>query len=135
MATRRRLGKTDIEVTPVGLGCWQFSAGQALAGRFWQAIPQSAVEQVVEASLAGGINWFDTAEAYGNGASEGALATALSHAGKINGEVVVATKVVAHLPKGRVHQVHHPAAPGLSSPLCNRFVPSAQSLGLLLGRG
>jgi aryl-alcohol dehydrogenase-like predicted oxidoreductase len=92
MTMQRRLGKTDIEVTPVGLGCWQFSAGQGLAGKFWEAIPQSVVDQVVEASLAGGINWFDTAEMYGNGASERALAAALKHAGKTNGEVVVATK-------------------------------------------
>jgi aryl-alcohol dehydrogenase-like predicted oxidoreductase len=92
MAMRCRLGKTDIEVTPVGLGCWQFSAGQGLAGKFWDAIPQSVVDQVVAASLAGGINWFDTAEMYGNGASERALAAALKHAGKANGEVVVATK-------------------------------------------
>ena len=89
---RCRLGKTDIEVTSVGLGCWQFSAGQGLAGKFWEAIPQSVVDQVVEASLAGGINWFDTAEMYGNGASERALAAALRRAGKTNGEVVVATK-------------------------------------------
>ncbi len=92
MAIRRRLGRTDIEVTPVGLGCWQFSAGQGLAGKFWESIPQSAVDQVVTASLAGGINWFDTAEMYGNGASERALAAALRHAGKTNGDVVVATK-------------------------------------------
>jgi aryl-alcohol dehydrogenase-like predicted oxidoreductase len=90
--TLRRLGKTNIEVTPVGLGCWQFSAGQGLAGRFWEAIPQSTVDQIVEASLAAGINWFDTAEMYGNGASECALAAALRHAGKTSGEVVVATK-------------------------------------------
>ena len=89
---RRRLGRTDIEVTPVGLGCWQFSAGRGMAGKFWEAISQSVVDQVVEASLAGGINWFDTAEMYGNGASEHALAAALTHAGKTNGEVVVATK-------------------------------------------
>jgi aryl-alcohol dehydrogenase-like predicted oxidoreductase len=89
---RCRLGKTDIEVTPVGLGCWQFSAGQGLAGKFWGTIPQSVVDQVVAASLAGGINWFDTAEMYGNGASERAVAAALGHAGKANGEVVVATK-------------------------------------------
>jgi aryl-alcohol dehydrogenase-like predicted oxidoreductase len=53
MAMRCRLGKTDIEVTPVGLGCWQFSSGQGLAGKFWEAIPQSVVDQGVEASLEG----------------------------------------------------------------------------------
>jgi aryl-alcohol dehydrogenase-like predicted oxidoreductase len=89
---RCRLGTTDIEVTQVGLGCWQFSSGQGLAGKFWEAIPQSTVDKIVEVSLAGGINWFDTAEMYGNGASERALALALSRAGKKNGEVVVATK-------------------------------------------
>jgi len=92
MATRCRLGKTDIEITPVGLGCWQFSAGQGLVGKFWEAIPQSAVHQIVEASIAGGINWFDTAEIYGNGSSERALAAALRQAGKASGDVVVATK-------------------------------------------
>jgi len=92
MAARRRLGRTDIEVTAVGLGCWQFSAGQGMAGKYWEAINQPIVDQIVEASLAGGINWFDTAEMYGNGASERALAAALLRAGKKNGDVVVATK-------------------------------------------
>jgi aryl-alcohol dehydrogenase-like predicted oxidoreductase len=92
MAIKYRLGKTEIEVTPVGLGCWQFSSGQGLAGKFWGAIPQSGVDQVVQASLDGGINWFDTAEIYGNGASERALSAALVRAGKANGDVVVATK-------------------------------------------
>jgi aryl-alcohol dehydrogenase-like predicted oxidoreductase len=92
MARRRRLGKTDIEVTRVGLGCWQFSAGEGLAGRFWEAISEEAVNEVVAASLAGGINWFDTAEMYGHGASERGLAHALKAAGKANGDVVVATK-------------------------------------------
>jgi aryl-alcohol dehydrogenase-like predicted oxidoreductase len=89
---RQKLGKTDIEVTPVGLGCWQFSGGNGLAGKFWEALSQQTVNQVVAVSLERGINWFDTAEMYGKGASEHALATALTAAGKRNGDVVVATK-------------------------------------------
>jgi aryl-alcohol dehydrogenase-like predicted oxidoreductase len=89
---RRRMGKTDIEVTPVGLGCWQFSSGQGMGGRFWEALTQQTVNEVVAVSLERGINWFDTAEMYGRGASERALAAALQAAGKAGGDVVVATK-------------------------------------------
>ena len=64
----------------------------SLSGKFWEALPQSTVDQVVEASLTGGINWFDTAEIYGNGASERALSLALRNAGRKNGDVAVATK-------------------------------------------
>ena len=92
MATRRGLGRTELEVTPVGLGCWQFSAGKGLAGRYWEALAQPAVNEIVRVSLEGGINWFDTAEMYGSGASERALAAALAAAGKRNGDVLVATK-------------------------------------------
>jgi len=92
MVMRRRLGRTQIEVTAVGLGCWQFSAGRGLAGRFWEALPQETVNRVVAAALQRGINWFDTAEMYGRGASERALAAALLAAGQASGDVVVATK-------------------------------------------
>ena len=46
----------------------------------------------VRAALDGGINWFDTAELYGNGVSEASLAAALKAAGKSDQEVVIATK-------------------------------------------
>jgi aryl-alcohol dehydrogenase-like predicted oxidoreductase len=92
MTERRRLGRTSIEITPVGLGCWQFSGGHGLVGGFWEALSQDAVDEIVRVALAGGINWFDTAEAYGKGRSERALARALADAGREDGEVVVATK-------------------------------------------
>lgn len=88
----RRLGKSDIEISPIGLGCWQFSEGSGLVGGFWEALPADTVQEIIDASLHGGINWFDTAEAYGNGRSERVLAASLSRLGKKPGDVVVATK-------------------------------------------
>ena len=92
MRSARPLGYSDIKISPIGLGCWQFSEGRGLVGGFWPALPQETANQIVAASLVAGINWFDTAEAYGRGRSEIALAAALKAAGRTNGDVVVATK-------------------------------------------
>lgn len=89
---KRRLGQTDIEVTPIGLGGNKFSGGKGMTGMVFPEIPQPQVDAIVKAALDGGANWFDTAEIYGGGRSEQALATALHAAGKQGDEVVVATK-------------------------------------------
>ncbi|MBW1879112.1 MAG: aldo/keto reductase [Deltaproteobacteria bacterium] len=88
----RRLGASEIQVTPIGLGCWQFAKGQGVGGWFWGVLDQDTTDAIVQASLDAGVNWFDTAEAYGDGASEASLASALRTAGKKDGDVVVATK-------------------------------------------
>lgn len=88
----RRLGKSDIEITPVGLGCWQFSRGVGFAGLMWEALPSETIQEIVSISLEGGINWFDTAELYGGGKSEQELVRALRSLGKKPGEVIIATK-------------------------------------------
>jgi aryl-alcohol dehydrogenase-like predicted oxidoreductase len=88
----RRLGQTDITITPIGLGCWQFQQGKGVTGMMWSVLEQTTMDEIVAAALSGGVTWFDTAEAYGRGASERALATALGQADVEPGDVVVATK-------------------------------------------
>src|SRR5512137_619655 len=88
----RPLGKTGIQVTPIGLGVMELAGGGGLVGRAFPVIPQSDKNAIIQAALDGGINWFDTAELYGAGVSERSLAEGLMAAGKRPGDVVVATK-------------------------------------------
>ncbi|WP_043629891.1 aldo/keto reductase [Nonomuraea candida] len=88
----RRLGRTDIELTPIGLGCMQFAGTANVTRWIIRPIDRRAAAPVVRAALDGGVNWFDTAEMYGAGDSEETLAEALKAAGVRPGEVVVATK-------------------------------------------
>lgn len=92
MTPDRRLGQSDIRISPIGLGCWQFSQGKGFAARLWPVLAQQTMTDIVSVSLQAGVNWFDTAELYGWGRSESALSAALIAAGKRNGDVVVATK-------------------------------------------
>ncbi|SFI74722.1 Predicted oxidoreductase [Paenibacillus sp. UNC496MF] len=91
-AMRRRMGASDLELSPLGLGCWQFSKGSGLVGKFWPALDDADIASIVRISLAGGINWFDTAEVYGGGRSEEALADALNAIGATPEDARVATK-------------------------------------------
>ena len=88
----RSIGKSNLMITPIGLGCWQFSKQNNMAGKFWPSMEDDLIEKMVKISLEGGINWFDTAEIYGNGASEKALAASLRDIGKKPGDIIVATK-------------------------------------------
>ncbi len=90
--TTRRLGRTEIEITPIGLGTWQFSEAQSIHRFIWSKIDPEVTDEIVASALGGGINWFDTAEAYGGGRSERALARGLSAAGRRKGDVAIATK-------------------------------------------
>jgi aryl-alcohol dehydrogenase-like predicted oxidoreductase len=88
----RNLGKSDIKITPIGLGCWQFSKRANFAGKFWPDLDDGLILDIVKVSLAGGINWFDTAELYGNGTSERLLSKSLQAEGIEPGEVIICTK-------------------------------------------
>jgi len=92
MMNLRALGSSDLRISPVGLGCWQFSKGLGLVGRYWPELPDQVAGEIVRRSIDGGVNWFDTAEAYGWGTSEQTLSSTLLALGKRRGDVIIATK-------------------------------------------
>ncbi len=81
-----RLGETDLDVSRICFGTWQ-------TGGDWGAIEADAAKAAARRALELGVNFFDTAQAYGFGASEKLLGEAL--APELSGhrdEVVIATK-------------------------------------------
>jgi len=78
----RRLGKTNFEVSEVSLGTWQL-------GEAWGSVSDKDAVRVLEATLDHGINFFDTADVYGDGRSERFIAQVLS---KYSEKIYVATK-------------------------------------------
>lgn len=80
------LGDTDLEVSRVCLGTWQF-------GGDWGSVDEATAKQIVERALELGINTFDTAEAYGWGRAERILGEVLSKLDAARREeLVIATK-------------------------------------------
>lgn len=88
----RRLGTSELFVSPVGLGCLQFSRGKGFSGLFWSETDHSVIEEIVRVSIENGVNWFDTAELYGRGESEKSLSRALSRLNVPREDVIIATK-------------------------------------------
>ena len=64
----RRLGNTDIEITPIGLGTWAIGGNGWLNG--WGAQDDQESIATIKRALNLGINWIDTAAIYGQGHSE-----------------------------------------------------------------
>ncbi len=87
-----KLGGGPLDITPIGLGAWQFSEGKGGARGSWDPVDADTTDDIVQTALEGGMSWFDTAELYGWGRSESALSRALIKAGKKPGDVVIATK-------------------------------------------
>ncbi|MFW9968519.1 MAG: aldo/keto reductase, partial [Candidatus Thorarchaeota archaeon] len=92
VAAKRRLGKTELEVSPIGLGAMQFAGGKGFFRYFLAPIAPDCMDEIVQVALDRGINWIDTAEIYGGGASERAVAHGLASAGKSPGDVIITTK-------------------------------------------
>jgi aryl-alcohol dehydrogenase-like predicted oxidoreductase len=77
---KKRLGNSDLELTPIGVGAWAIGGGGWAFG--WGPQDDDESIQAIQAALDGGVNWIDTAAVYGLGHSEEVVARAL--AGRIN---------------------------------------------------
>lgn len=78
----RRLGASDLDLSVVGLGTWQF-------GGRWGGADDSVSTATCHAALDAGINWIDTADIYGQGRAERIVGAVLRDR---SDDVIVATK-------------------------------------------
>jgi len=84
------LGKTDLKVSRLCLGCMTF--GEPDRGNHAWTLPEESSRLLIQHALNGGINFFDTANSYSDGSSEEIVGRALRDFARRE-EVVVATKV------------------------------------------
>ena len=85
---KRKLGKSNLEVSALGLGCMGMSFGYGPAGDEQEMI------SVIRAAVDLGVTFFDTAEVYGPFTNEELVGKALS---PIRNQVVIATKFGFHI--------------------------------------
>ena len=71
----RQLGKTDIQITPIGFGAWAIGGGDWSFG--WGSQDDKDSIAAIRHALDMGINWIDTAAVYGLGHSEEVVGEAI----------------------------------------------------------
>jgi aryl-alcohol dehydrogenase-like predicted oxidoreductase len=64
MVQQRRLGRSELEISTIGLGTW------AIGGHMWGGQDDEASVKAIAAAVDQGVNWIDTAPIYGSGHAE-----------------------------------------------------------------
>ena len=91
---KRRLGQTDLTISRLGLGCGNFGGIGSAPAFFGQGETQEQAVELLELALELGINWLDTADAYGGGRSETWIGDWLAQRGEeVRSGLVLSTKV------------------------------------------
>lgn len=87
----RKFGNTDLLVSEIGFGAWAIGGGVMVGNTAlgWGDANDEESKKAIRRALELGINFFDTADVYGQGHSEKLLGTEL----KDNKEAIIATKV------------------------------------------
>ena len=85
-----KLGKSDLNVSRICLGCMSF--GEKTKNLPW-TLDQEQTDIIIKKALDLGINFFDTANCYGNGTSETFIGKSFKKFVKDRKDIIVATKV------------------------------------------
>jgi hypothetical protein len=124
---RRVLGRSNIEISAIGMGCWAIGGPFTVDGLpdGWGNVDDNESIRAIQYAIDAGVNFFDTSDAYGAGHSEEVLGRAIKGQ---RDKVVIATKFgflidsqaraltgtdrsVAHLHKAlkaSLHRLHRP---------------------------
>jgi len=86
-----KLGKSDLNVSRVCLGCMSF--GEVSEGWHEWVLNQEQTDEMIKKALDLGINFFDTANIYGKGSSETFIGNSFKKFVKNRSDIIVATKV------------------------------------------
>lgn len=104
----RRLGKSDIDVSEISLGCWTLGGLNWVEGHAtgWANVDTKEIQNAIRIGIDGGINHFDNADVYGNGDAERLLASCLDKLG-IKSETLIIASKVGHF-KGTAAHAYEP---------------------------
>jgi aryl-alcohol dehydrogenase-like predicted oxidoreductase len=95
------LGRTGLFVSEICLGTMTFGAANGAAQ--WNKIAgveQEAADGIMQRALAGGVNFFDTADVYSRGDSERILGQSLKNLGVKRKDIIIATKFLGAMGEG-----------------------------------
>ena len=88
----RKLGKTDISISEISLGCWTMGGLNWVNGipNGWANVDEREIADAINYAIDNGVNHFDNADVYGNGRAERMLARIL---GKRTNDFIISTKI------------------------------------------
>ncbi|GAA4202498.1 aldo/keto reductase [Actinocatenispora rupis] len=110
VTTTRRLGRSGLAVSALGMGCWAIGGAMSVDGepRGYAGTDDQESRSAVLRAVERGVTLFDTADAYGAGHSERLLGAALHD----RPDVLVATKFGNVIDEQRRRLVGHDVSPG-----------------------
>jgi aryl-alcohol dehydrogenase-like predicted oxidoreductase len=104
----RRLGTSDLHITAVGFGAWAIGGGNWKFG--WGDQDDAASIAAIRRAVELGVNWIDTAHAYGNGHSESVVARALADIPASERPYVFTKCALVQTPSGEMVESLDPAS-------------------------